>query len=210
MRPKNLQFLVWGTVLLFAFLLLLFLETRSIFILFDPGITTWLQTLIPRSLDVPLSFFSLAGNIEPTSLLILFIGTYIFYREKRIYYPLILFGAVAVFELIGKLVLYHPGPPMNFFRFSLPFELPHLYVKTASSFPSGHVSRTMFLVVIGLFLITKYVKNSNQKLLLTAICYLLSALMIVSRVYLGEHWTSDVLGGVFLGSSMALFSIVYY
>lgn len=210
MRPKNLKFFVWGIVSLFVFLILLFLETRSIFAQFDPQITTWLQTLIPRSLDVPLSFLSLIGNIEPTSLLVLAIGAYIFYREKRVYYPLVLFGAIAVFELIGKLFLFHPGPPMNFFRFSLPFELPHLYVKTVSSFPSGHVSRTMFLIVIGLFLINQTVKDKNKKFLLSASCYLLAALMIVSRIYLGEHWTSDTLGGLFLGSSMALFAMVYY
>lgn len=210
MRPKNLKLLAWGGATLAIFLLLLILETQGIFARFDPWVTNWLQQIIPGSADMPLSFFSLAGNIEPTTVLVFLVGLGIFLREKRVYYPLILFGVVAVFEFIGKLFLYHPGPPQNFFRFNLPFDYPHLYVKTSYSFPSGHISRTMFLAIIGLFLVSKYIKSPTKKYLLSSAFFLIAFLMIISRVYLGEHWASDVLGGVFLGSSMALFAMVYY
>lgn len=210
MRPKNLNFFVWGSLLFLIFLLLLVLETRSIFQTIDPATTTYLQRIIPRTFDGSLSLFTLLGNIEPTALLVLLVGLLIFRQEKRVYYPLILFGVIAVFEFIGKLFLYHPGPPAELFRFNLPFEFPHLYVSTSYSFPSGHVSRTTFLAFLAIFLTWNMQKKRRAKILLSTFYFLLLVLMVVSRVYLGEHWASDVLGGILLGGSMGLFSLVYY
>ena len=44
------------------------------------------------------------------------------------------------------------------------------------------------------------------KVLLSGLIAAFDVTMLVSRVYLGEHWTSDVIGGVFLGSALGLFT----
>ncbi len=210
MRPKNLKAFIWGSVFLLVFLGLLFLETRGLFAGADLAMTVFLQKYLSRSLDIPLSIFTLLGSFEVTSLGVLALGYIIFRKEKTISYSLVFFGAILVFEFIGKLFVFHPSPPHVFLRYDLPFNLLSAEVQTKYSFPSGHISRTFYFVVFAAFLVDRYLRKVNLKIFLWFILALLAVIMIVSRVYLGEHWASDVLGGIFLGSSMGLFTLIYY
>jgi membrane-associated phospholipid phosphatase len=68
------------------------------------------------------------------------------------------------------------------------------------SFPSGHVMFYLgFYGFIG-FLAFSLLKPSLKRSLLLALFGGLIALIGVSRIYLGEHWASDVLGSYLLGS----------
>jgi undecaprenyl-diphosphatase len=83
-------------------------------------------------------------------------------------------------------------------------------VQPGSSYPSGHLARTTFVAVILIFIIYHVKKLSEvQKRILYCSIIIFVCLMFVSRVYLGEHWLSDVIGGSLLGSSMGLFSVLF-
>ena len=203
LKPQNFKAVLWGFILLGAFLLLTILETWRLFLVVDPVVTELLQMVTPTFLNLPLSFFSLLGSFEITTLILLIVVVLEYRKNKTILFSLILFGMILVFEMIGKFFLLHGGPPQEFFRYTLPFSFPTSYVQTGYSFPSGHVSRTIFLAVIGIFLLRK-------KVLLIVIIILTSLAMVYSRIYLGEHWFSDTLGGVLLGGSMGLLSSCYF
>ncbi len=71
---------------------------------------------------------------------------------------------------------------------------------TSYSFPSGHVMfYSVFFGFVG-FLVFTLLKPSLKRSLLLALLGSLIALIGVSRIYLGEHWASDVLGAYLLGS----------
>ena len=187
--------------ILAVFLILLGLEFNGLFTALDPAISKWLQMVIPRVFDVPLSFFSLVGSFEITAGIIGVWALIYWKKTKKVPWGLGFFVLLMVIELFGKTVLVHPGPPADFFRTTLPFYLPTSNVETNGSFPSGHVSRTVFLVTIGFFW-------AGRHRIVFAFCLLTFAfIMAISRIYLGEHWTSDVIGGLLLGSSMGMMAV---
>ncbi len=119
-------------------------------------------------------------------------------REAGRLGPLLLFAGVAI-EAVLKYVLPHPGPPHEFsrglqfplfFHFAMPLLL---HLDTPYSFPSGHMLRTTFLVA----LISEHWPRWRT------VGWTLVCAMAFTRVYLNDHWVSDVGGGILLGLTLA-------
>lgn len=69
------------------------------------------------------------------------------------------------------------------------------------SFPSGHSMISMAFYGFIIYLIYKYVKNKYLKWSLITILSTLIVVIGISRIYLGVHYTSDVLAGFFIAIS---------
>jgi undecaprenyl-diphosphatase len=69
---------------------------------------------------------------------------------------------------------------------------PHLVVVKTSSFPSGHAASSMIFYLSLALLLTGH---SRWRLRAAAAAVTLSLLIGLSRVMLGVHWPSDVIGG---------------
>jgi undecaprenyl-diphosphatase len=78
------------------------------------------------------------------------------------------------------------------------------------SFPSGHV--LFYTVYFGFlaYLVFSLFHPSWKRNILLAILVSLVILIGPSRIYLGSHWTTDVLGSYLLGSSWLLITIFVY
>ena len=77
--------------------------------------------------------------------------------------------------------------------------------ETGYSFPSGHSMISMAFYGFLIYLIYKNVKNKFLKFTLIIILFILIVSIGLSRIYLGVHYTSDVLAGFLLSIAYLIF-----
>jgi len=75
------------------------------------------------------------------------------------------------------------------------------------SFPSGHATVATIFFIMLMYSFDKYLSSAKRNMF-NLFCLLGIVLVSFSRIYLGVHWFSDVLFGVFLGS-LICYLVVY-
>lgn len=97
-------------------------------------------------------------------------------------------GAVGLYEL-AKVLVARPRPPA----------VEDLVHATGASFPSGHTTQALAAWGMFAFLVLR-ARPQHSRWALTG-ATLLVLLVGASRIYLGAHWLTDVLGGFALGGA---------
>lgn len=144
-------------------------------------------------LDIVMKAFSWLGTVYVASIMVvLFAAVFLIFRyikEALFIISTLLSGAVSY---ILKLIIDRPRPTIDFVRI--------VEDTSYQSFPSGHVLfyTTFFgtLIIIAVF---SKVLQWSSKILIALSCITMIFLGATSRIYLGAHWFTDVLGGVIIG-----------
>lgn len=202
------KLLVWGIFFLFLFVIFSFWIHLGQFVGTDLKITENLQAFLPRIVDTPFSLLSLVGSLEMASIVLFIIWA--MYRRMNYIFVLIAFGIFHIIETFGKAYVTHLPPPHNFFRYDLSLYFPSANIAPGFSYPSGHAGRTAFLSILIILIIWNSKKLKRTWKIVFIFCILIFDLvMFVSRIYLGEHWASDVIGGMLIGFSFGIFSFIF-
>ena len=83
----------------------------------------------------------------------------------------------------------------------------HLIQQGGYSFPSGHSLTILIFYGLVIFLCKRYIKDIRIANLVTILLSCLIFLIGFSRIYLGVHYPTDVLGGWVLGFSLLMLFI---
>lgn len=164
----------------------------------DLNINLFIQeSLRTEGLSAFMKFFTVLNNAGMISILTVLL--FLVFRKYRYIGIAMTFSLVIEFilnNLLLKNIIARPRP------YEISGEV-ELLVERANdySFPSGHTG-SVFAVTVVLYLL---LPESMKKYGILGI--LLSALMGYSRLYVGIHYPSDVIGGLLLGCVTAIFSV---
>jgi len=181
---KN-KYLIVGLeiILSICFILVLVLVLNGRIYSFDTNIYSLISKCISDPMTNIMKIITFFGSayalITITVLLILFC------KEKKYFGINLVF--VFLFSLLLKIIIARPRPVDN-----------NIINEIGYSFPSSHSMVSLAVYGFLIYYIYKYLKNRNTKWLLIILLSLLILLIGFSRIYLGVHYASDVLGGYLL------------
>jgi len=100
--------------------------------------------------------------------------------------------------MIGKRVVGRVRPPEQY----------RLVAETNASFPSGHALASMAIVGVFAVLLVGATRPLGRRIVTILLASVVVALIGASRLYLGVHWATDVLGGWLSGAAWLLLCVL--
>lgn len=191
-RAFNFRSLLAITTISFALLTLL--AKQYDYFKLDLTLTLLIQQLDQVWFLLFMRFVSFIGDVFPVLIIVTLLAIYGFLIGKRkapVMLVISTIGGLAISQLF-KLLVARPRPdPQLINQIGRFFE--------TDSFPSGHVLGAISLYGFLLYISYAQLKESMIRKILIIICLFAILFMGLSRIYLGAHWFSDVLGAYLIG-----------
>jgi membrane-associated phospholipid phosphatase len=170
-----------------AFAVVTVLVVLGTFATADRAILDFVQRPHAEWLDAAAGFVTYFGQSEVVGSIALGVAIVRWRHGRRDWWiPLLLLLVVAI-ELVLKQTVPQEAPPGELIRNYQPS--PFIDAPTAYAYPSGHMARVAFLVTA-----LRWPAGASAVILVV---------MGLTRIYLAQHWPSEVVGGWLLGYGIA-------
>jgi membrane-associated phospholipid phosphatase len=167
----------------------------------------WQEALRPVAIGL-----ALLGGLELTTLIAVGLAVYLIrggFRAEA--WALLTLPLALLVEVFYKRFVQHPGP----FKFahgdgpSLTMLLERGPNAIPNTYPSGHTLRAVLVYGLLAFVIYRLAPPGRRKRLAAPFAAVIIAIVAFDRLYLGVHWTSDVVGGLLLGGLALAAAVVW-
>ncbi|WP_342976906.1 phosphatase PAP2 family protein [Streptococcus constellatus] len=168
---------------------------------FDSLIQITLRGDLPHTLTF---FFSSVTSLINTPVIMTWVAVLagFFLYKKWWSEAILLIGNLA---LTGLLVAFLK----NIYQRSRP-AIQHLVEEGGFSFPSGHALASTLIFGTLLIIVSQRIKSVQTKHILQSLMVVMIFIIMTSRVYLGVHYPTDVLGSFLLGLGILHIEFPYY
>lgn len=149
----------------------------------------------PKWLDHAAGDLTAIGSVSVLAVLALLVGSFLVLQHKRLEALIIAVafgGGLTISQLLKE-----------FFNRERPPEIYRASEILNASFPSGHaLLSTVVFLTLGAML-TQAAKGQGLRIFVMSAAIALAVLVGLTRIYLGVHWTTDVLAGWAAGAAWA-------
>ena len=168
---------------------------------FDTSIQTAIRGDLPATLTV--LFRTITHLIDiPVIITWVLIVAFIFYRKQWKLESYLMLGNLT---LAGILIVTFK----NIYQRPRP-EIVHLVEEKGFSFPSGHSLAVTLMVGSLIVILSQRIKNSAWRKVVQILLSLYLVSVLVSRVYLGVHYPSDVIASLCVGLGVLFMEFPFY
>ena len=169
--------------------------TQALLTSFDVPITTWIQQFNWGPVVYPMQLINASAGIWQVLLgAVAVVALFIF--ERRAGWLMLIGSISSLLDNVIKLIISRQRPPADLVHILVP--------ATGYSYPSGHA---VFFTWISFMLAVSLASRVNPSF--RPILWIVAAVVIIltclARVWAGDHWPSDVIGGVLLGIGWSAF-----
>lgn len=202
MKGSRYFLLILSFIFLAAFFVLASVLNTKAIESFDLSILQAVQEIRHPYITPVIKFFTFIGNTQIVIILsvILMFILYRFFKHRK---ELFLFSVV----LIGTGILN--SLLKAFFERERP-TLDAMITESGFSFPSGHSMSALSLYGILTFLLWKHIPKTKNRVILLCVAATFILVIGFSRIYLGVHFPSDVIGAYLFSCFWLFFNIWFF